>query len=366
MRWIFVAIIFQIAFLDAATAQNSRIKRLRAANEYYEAKQYPEAIAEYEILMNSKSASVLMGVDAKVQLADCYLALGQSDKAEPLYRENLLEYTNPVIYRSFAEALMLNGKIAEAKEQLYVYQDKRPEDPKGGELLVRCTMIEDIVPLYNDVYVNAQTAINKKGTNEFASSFCGDNRLIYVSDRITKGSVAAWTDEKTSYYNIYIAETDSAGMLTNHKSFPFPINSPSRHDGPVALSRDGKTMYFSQSVKGTAASGELKLQIVVSTYENDMWSTPEPLNFIEVNRNYTHPSLSDDGQTIYFASDKAGGYGGYDIWYSKFKNGKWSAPENMGDKVNTELNEVYPYMHINGQLFFSSRGHANYGGYDIF
>ena len=82
---------------------------------------------------------------------------------------------------------------------------------------------------------------------------------------------------------------------------------------------------------------------------------------------FAHPSLSSDGKVLYFSSDMKGGYGGKDIWFiKKIQRDEWSDPINLGDQINTNGNELFPFIHSDGSLYFSSDGHLGMGGLDIF
>jgi hypothetical protein len=107
----------------------------------------------------------------------------------------------------------------------------------------------------------------------------------------------------------------------------------------------------------------------MSNFENGEWSIPEKLGpNINTDDRETHASLSSDGKYLFFTSDRAGGFGGLDIYVSeKMRNGMWGPARNLGDAVNTKFNEEGPYIHPDGNtLYFSSKGHENMGGYDIF
>lgn len=103
----------------------------------------------------------------------------------------------------------------------------------------------------------------------------------------------------------------------------------------------------------------------VSLDSNNTKARPEILSFINFEYNTTHPFFSQDKQTLYFTSDLPGGYGGYDIYYSKMEDGNWSRPINMGANVNTIMNEGYPFV-VGDKMYFASTGHPGYGGLDLF
>ena len=97
------------------------------------------------------------------------------------------------------------------------------------------------------------------------------------------------------------------------------------------------------------------------------WKSVKQLAICRPNYNYMHPCISQDGQTLFFTTDSPSGEGGTDIYYSvKRKDGKWSKPRNMGPNINTTMNEGFPFLHADGKLYFCSKGHVGYGGYDIF
>ncbi len=131
---------------------------------------------------------------------------------------------------------------------------------------------------------------------------------------------------------------------------------------PSSISADGKTLYLVRTLKKNS-------DICVSHYENGKWSIMEPLDDnINTKWNETHASITADGKRLYFASDRKGGLGGYDIWYSDLLgNGKWGKAVNMGPNINTKIDEDSPFPSADGStLFFASQGHESMGGFDIF
>lgn len=96
------------------------------------------------------------------------------------------------------------------------------------------------------------------------------------------------------------------------------------------------------------------------------WKNPELIPFCKKEYNFMHPALSPDGKMLYFVSDKPGGEGGTDIYVSELGKKGWSKPVNLGTEINTSFNEGFPFIDANGRLFFSSKGHHGFGGFDIF
>jgi hypothetical protein len=134
-----------------------------------------------------------------------------------------------------------------------------------------------------------------------------------------------------------------------------------KHEASIGLSIDGQKLFiYKEEDYGS---------IFMSTLVNGEWSVPEKLgpNVNTIDRE-THASLSSDGKFLYFTSDRPGGFGGLDIYVSeKLRSGVWGPPRNLGNAVNTKYNEEGPFIHPDGKtLYFSSKGHENLGGYDIF
>ncbi|MFN2428864.1 MAG: OmpA family protein, partial [Cryomorphaceae bacterium] len=144
------------------------------------------------------------------------------------------------------------------------------------------------------------------------------------------------------------------------------------HDGPATFSEDGNTIIYTRSAMRNERkrlvneNNENQFYLYTSTKENDTWSEPKELPFNSKDFSVGHPTLSKDGKTLYFSSDMPGGYGGSDIYKSNYEDGNWSEPINLGKTVNTPGNEVFPYIAKDGTLYFSSEGHQNLGGLDVF
>jgi peptidoglycan-associated lipoprotein len=138
-------------------------------------------------------------------------------------------------------------------------------------------------------------------------------------------------------------------------------------DGAPNISADFSTLYFTRCKKGK--NQELGCQIYRSTAQGTGWGEPEPL-FEAFGDSITtaHPGISPDGLTMYFVSDMPGGLGEKDIWMvtRESQSAGWSEPDNMGEEINTPGNELYPYVHPDGTLYFSSDSRVGLGGLDIY
>ena len=208
--------------------------------------------------------------------------------------------------------------------------------------------IENMGPNFNTKYPEYCPVIN-----------ADESTLIFTSRR--PGGVS---DEKSSdgqyYEDIYICYRYADSTWSKPKLISRNINTES-NDAAIGLSADGRQLF----IYSTDHGGD----ILYSNFEDGGWSTPLPLGS-DVNSKYweTHACLSADGQTLYFVSDRPGGYGGRDIYKcTKLPNGTWSKASNLGASINTAFDEDAPFIHPDGvTLFFSSNGPGSMGGFDIF
>ncbi len=219
---------------------------------------------------------------------------------------------------------------------------------------------------YNVTITNA-TAINTPFV-EFSPMFY-KRGIVFVSSQHKHGPL----DEKIGerYYDIYYADLDPNGLPLKPTGFSLEINSP-YHEGPVTFNRQEDRIYFTrsnQSAPGVTKAdkkGKIWLKIYEARRGEFDWEKIRELPFNSDNYSCMHPSLTPDGTKIFFSSNMPGGYGGRDLYMSEKLGDSWSKPINLGPEINTEKDEVFPFFHENGILFFASDGHEGFGGLDIF
>lgn len=216
-----------------------------------------------------------------------------------------------------------------------------------------------------NILIRNTASINSEGL-EF-SPVLYQNGLVYVS-RHNSGPV----DEKTGerFFELFYAELSPNGMPFKSQAFSTEINSH-RHEGPVAFNRRGDKIFFTRSnLKKGLTKADSKGRVRLKIYEAEKgyfdWENVREMTFNNNEYSCMHPALSADGTKLYFSSDMPGGFGGMDLYVVKNFNGKWSDPINLGPEVNTNKNEVFPFSHESGMLFFASNGHQGIGGLDLF
>jgi outer membrane protein OmpA-like peptidoglycan-associated protein len=215
-------------------------------------------------------------------------------------------------------------------------------------------------------HVKIRNAANiNTSSDEFGTAFYKDGIVFAAS----KGKATA---KFTPTTDLYFSPFDP--NLEPRKSGKFSVELNSRrNEGAATFSRDMKTMYFTQNnivdgVEIKSRDNVLHLKIFETRFGTNDWMAKKELSFNSDQYSCMHPSLSRDDSTLYFASDMKGngGQGGMDIYKVTRKNGQWGNAINMGKEINTEKNEIFPFIYPSGDLYFASSGHDGLGGYDIY
>lgn len=191
------------------------------------------------------------------------------------------------------------------------------------------------------------------------------NKIVFASSR-KKTSVIKriWSINNLPYLNLYEGELDEAGELSELKYFNKSFNKK-YNEGPASFSADGTFMAYTKN--HTNKKGAIKLKVVTREFVDGKWKDVVEFPFNNESYSVGHPAISPDGKVMYFSSDMPGGKGGADIYKSeKLADNTWTKPQNLGDKINTVSNEMFPFYHEGEMLFFASNGLGGSGGLDIF
>lgn len=235
---------------------------------------------------------------------------------------------------------------------------------------VRTAQVNNTEPSQK-VEVENVVAINSNKL-DFSPTFYEDG-IVFVSNRKRPKNAQAITDNKDewlgdNFMSLYYAKETEEGMELPQE---FSVNITTRyHEGPVSFTRSGQQIFFTRNSykngrKETNRKGDTLLKIYTATKNGQDWTGIKELPFNVEDYDQCHPTISANGKVLIFSSNRSGGYGGMDLYKSEFLNGQWSTPVNLGAPINTKKNEVFPYMHYDGTLYFSSNGHGGYGGLDV-
>ncbi len=325
---------------------------------------YTDAIVEYQKALGKKDFP-----EADIKLAESYRLTNNVQKAEDAYAKVVqMKECEPIHKLRYAQLLMRNGKYTQAATWYDNYLKDQPNDASAKKLRASC----DSVTEYRKdsaLYTINSIGVNTGQTN-FSPQYFKDG-LIFVSDRASgksaKSKTYPWTGQP--YLDLYYSKPDSKGNFSSPEPIKGDVNGI-YHDGPCAFGGD-TVMYFTRNnyskkkVK-KSDSDVVNLKMYKAVFKDSTWKKTEEFPYNSDNYSTGHPSLTKDGKTMYFVSDMPGGLGGTDIYMTKMDNGKWGTPVNLGPAVNTPYNDMFPTIYHDSILYFSSEGHTNLGGLDIF
>ena len=336
--------------------------QIETANNLYKKYGFKVSIPKYEKMED-------LSLEELEKVADSYRLNHDPENAEIWYSQVVEQSNNPMNILHYAQALQSNGKLEQAKEQYLRYDELIGEgaDDRRGELLAQS--IDRIREFKVDgVEIKNEEILNTENL-DFSPSYCKDG-LVFVSTRGVPedaGRKDIWMDD--NFTSLWCSTREDDGELSEPEQLSHNLTSKF-HDGPVSFSKNGKTIFYSSNhydgKRRNTKKGVMKQQIYRARQNGNEWTEPEELNFNDQQWEEVHPSLSPDGRKLYFASDRPGGYGGMDL-YVVNKIGKgWSEPHNLGSDINSKGNEVFPFVHDNGTLYFASNGWEGLGGLDIY
>ncbi len=352
-------------FSSNLTAQTARIEK---AKKHMKELNYQGAIVILQqVLAKNDNA------EAKINIAECYRKVSDSQNAEFYYSQVVrLPEAQPIHSLYYGEMLQRNGKCDIAKEWYQKFAEAVPEDVRGQYMSKACDYEEELKKKSLDLYDVARANFNSN-LDDFGATFYQDG-IIFASERSKEVMIKrqhSWTGEP--FLDLYKVPTKGNGSEVTYgrvEKFSSDINSK-YHDAVVSFNKDQSEMFFTRNnfMNGKAAAddeGVMKLKIYsVKKKGANGWGNEENLPFNSDEYSSAHPSLSADGNKLFFASDMPGGFGGMDLYVSELEGGKWGPPVNLGPGINTEGHEVFPFIHQSGRLYFATDGHLGLGGMDI-
>lgn len=344
-----------------AFAQNSKTKK---ADQYYDRLQYTDAAEAYQKLLKKGEGSTYVFT----RLANSYYFINDTKKAETYYKRVVKrkDVDAETVY-NYAQSLKANGKFAEHNTYMKQFAQMKPNDSRAVAFMKNPDYLPEIV----DENAQKYAATNLEALNSKYSDFGGTvvgNDFYFASARNTTRKKYGWNEEP--FLDLYKA-TIVGGSVGSGSLVPGDVNTK-YHESTVAITADGKRMYFDRNDYYNGKykkddEGVNQLNIYYAENVNGEWKDVKPVPFNDRQYSNSHPALSPDGKTLYFTSDRPGGKGQADIYkVSIAKDGTFGTPVNLGDNINTEGKEGFPFVDANGTLYFSSDAHLGMGGLDVF
>ncbi len=337
---------------------------LQKANKEYELRAFHLALNSYQKVLNTEPNNVI----ALSGVADCYRHLGNMRAAADWYASAIQQPgVDPVNLFHYGKTLMALGQYEKAIEWFLLYAEGQPV--YGQHYAESCQFAISLRGMPASYRVKKEFA--NTDASEFGPAFLGDN-LVFSSARSDRPRNY---DKKSSSWDgraknqLYISSTDVNGFLANPR---FLLNDLQHeyNQGLLSYSANGKWVAFTKNnfvngIRQIPSSG-IELSIFIAEAAPDgSWKNAVAFPFNGSGYSSGYPHLSADGNTLYFASNRPDGFGGYDLYVST-RNGKsWSVPENLGPVINSAGNEISPFVEGNA-LYFASDWHHGLGGFDLF
>jgi outer membrane protein OmpA-like peptidoglycan-associated protein/tetratricopeptide (TPR) repeat protein len=327
--------------------RNSLAKAENHLNQF----EYAAAANAYEQIIKANPSNIMV----MEKLALCYEKLNNTDKSEHwLSKICSRENVDAKFLKQYAATLAANNKHALSITWYKKYSEQNP-DATVKKIIAA---FENLQQFYQDSsYYTIEVLPVNSEQSDFSPVFFRDGILFCSARTSAKGPKYAW--DNSAFIDLYFTN-DQQPPVRFHEN----INS-SLHEGPATVTTGSDTLYFTRNSKTKNASGVLTLKIFYSVFKNGAWQRPTPFALNADAHSTGHPALAPNGK-LYFVSDMPGGFGGTDLYWTQQINGHWSTPVNLGPKINTTGNEMFPFIDDKGDLYFASNLHAGLGGLDIF
>lgn len=339
--------------------------RLRTANDNFEQFAYAPAARDYEYVLKNRQDP-----QAIANISESYRQMGNSVKAEHWYSKAItLPDAKPEWNLYLAEALMKNGKYAEAKKYFAAYLELNRDDYRAQRLMRAC---DSIHVFYRDttLYEIAPLRFNIPGESYLSPAFHRSG-IVFLSDHYARGlshSISDGTGKR--YLDLFYAKRTEKGNWLDPEPIRGNVNGRF-NEGPMVFKDNDSTLYFTRNNYISNTVGKNKnnvnvLKIFEAKFISGEWIIQDDLKIGNGDYSIAHPAITGNGKRLYFVSDMPWGYGGTDIYYSDYEGGQWSQPVNLGREVNSEGNEAFPFIWNDTLLYFASDGLTGMGGLDIY
>lgn len=371
----FLIIFLLLGYLGALHAQDDIVELVngvkakgsaKKAEKKFESYSFVDARDLYTRIANKGNASS----EVLKKLGDSYYFNGEYRDASNWYGKLInAEETEitPEYYFRYAQSLKSIERYEEADKVMRSFESASANDTRV-QMFTKETDYLNEIKRQSGRYVVKSVNINSK-LQDFSPSFYGE-RLVFSSNRksTTGDLIHDWNDQP--FLDLFIVDNPESDNPKISK-LDGAVNTP-YHESSTVFNSLGDVLYFTrnnftQNKLRRDDNGVNKLKLYRSYKEGSKWSSPEELPFNSDDYSVAHPALTPDGKTLYFASDMPGTKGLSDLWRVAINaDGSFGVPENVGEKINTEGRETFPFISSDGRLFFATDGHVGLGGLDVF
>lgn len=355
-----------ILLLMAAPACKS--VKLSDADDTLARGEYFDASKMYKKIYNRLTAKEdrLLRGEVAYKLGTCFQRLNRPVNAAAAYQNAIrYEYGDSTVYLNLGRMLQASGKYPQAISAYETYLQWQPDDKAARTGIRGCNIAIAQKEAPKSRYIVKQAKLFNTRRADFAPMYLDKNYdVLYfttTNEKVTGDNKSEITGMKKG--DVWMSKKDEKGAWQR----PVPVEGELNTDadeGIVAFSPDAQIMYLTVARRSETSSTSVEIHTARRNEEG--WGATQKFEIL--NDTVTavgHPSVSPDGKYLYFSSDMPGGYGGLDIWRINLAD-KGGSLENLGPEINSAGNESFPYVRTDSLIYFSSDGHAGYGGLDIF
>ena len=341
--------------------------KMKDADEKYERGEYFAAAETYRKIYNKlrRKEDRYQRGEVAFMLGECYRHLNQSARAAASYQNSLrYEWEDSLIPFYLAQAQQMEGQYNLAEKNYRKYLDTAPANWQAREGVRGCQM----APKWRERdtrYIVKNARIFNSRRADFCPMFLDSkNDVLYFTSSRDKATGTA-KSEITGAKNcdVFFSKKDDKGKWSNPEPVEGDLNTEF-DEGITAFTPDGSTMFFAKALRKTDSG--TSVEIYKASRSEAQWSGAAKFEITaDTLSAYDDPAVSRDGKWLYFSSDMPGGQGGKDLWRVMISDGHGTL-ENLGEQINTPGDERFPYVRDDSTLYFSSNGHAGFGGLDLF
>lgn len=304
--------------------------------------------------------------ETNFKLGEAYRKSNRIQESTPYYAEAIKDGgVDESAYIHYARSLRANQELEKARTVLndYVLKGRNQDLIKRAEEELK--VLDKIDEIKEKTSYYRVKNLNEINTPDAEYSPVFNNNYLYFTTNRDAGKIYRATG--TGFTDIYRIGSRGANVnLQTLKALPDIINDPNVNEGSIALSPDGSFIVFAKGNTGKA-SGNTNVNLFFSRFRNGEWIEPRALSVNDPDSWDSTPTLSPDGLTLYWSSNRPGGFGGDDLYAANLdRRGRWVDVRNLGPEINTMGNENFPYISPDGKLYFSSDGHPGFGKLDLF
>ncbi|MBC8399050.1 OmpA family protein [Flavobacteriaceae bacterium] len=369
MKNIFTFIALTFLSITTIDAQDKSSKK---ADKQFSKLEFVKAAESYKKLINNgKSSDYVVA-----QLAECYYNIFNTVEAEKWYATLVEDSSDPDIIFKYSQMLKANGKYKLSNKWMNKFVELRPADNRATSFLKNPNYLPKIIS--KGKRFNVQNLDINSEYSDFGGTL-NNNKLYITSSRNTVGlfDLGRWITQRINYgwnnepyLDIYSFDVTESGSYLNEDYLGSNINTK-YHEGLASFDNEGnmyisrESFYENEYVKDPESNNITSLIGIYKISKGE--KNVVALNINSVEYSVKNPSVSSDGKTLYFSSDMPGGFGNFDIYKGDIdEQGNINNVENLGQKVNTEGQEMFPFIGDKNNLYFSSDSQLGLGGLDVF